>query len=340
MSEMLPGVRCLAEVEAQPVQWLWYPYIPLEHLTLIYGDGDVRKSWLALAIAAGVTRGGRICFCDEHELAPAPVLLCTTEDDLAATVRPRADGLNAELSRLFVHYGAFELRGRGLCRLEQTVAAHQVKLVILDPLIGLMSGADINRANSVRAVLAGLDAMAKRQGCAVILVHHISKSAGGPRHRALGSVDFMNACRSAILVGLDPHAEDKDSVLVHVKHNLSPRGPGPSLAYRTLPGHTFQWLGPTRLSGDDVLRDEGRSSALQEAELWLREVLSSGAKPVKEIMDAAGEAGLAERTLRRARERLCQRPHRLGDHWVWQLTRGQNQQDGHHRPDGQDGARR
>ena len=323
MADLLPGVRCLAHIEAKPVEWLWYPYIPLQHLTLVYGDGDVRKSWLALAIGAAVTRGGTLG--DAQAVEQGSVLLCTTEDDLAATVRPRADGLQADLSRLFVHYGAFELRGQGLSRLEQTVVAHRVKLVILDPVIGLMSGTDINRANSVRAVLAELDAMAKRQDCAVLLVHHISKGGGGsPRHRALGSVDFMNACRSALLVGLDPDAEDKDSVLVHCKHNLSPMGPGPSLAYRTLEGHSFEWIGPTRLTGLDVLRADGASSSLQDAELWLREVLSAGAKPVKEIIEAAGEAGIAERTLRRARERICQRPRRCADHWVWELANTHN----------------
>ena len=214
MAELLLGVRCLAEIETKPVRWLWYPYVPLE-------------------------RGG--------------VLLCTCEDDPAATVRPRADGLGADLSRLFVHYGALQLRGADFARLEETISRHHVKLVILDPVVGMMSGADINRANSVRVLLAALDALAKRQGCAVVLVHHISKSAGtSPRHRALGSVDFMNACRSALLVGLDPNAEDKDSVLVHCKHNLSPTGLGPSLAYRTLPGYTFQWLGPTRLTANGI----------------------------------------------------------------------------------------
>ena len=321
--ETLAGVQCLADIEAKPVQWLWYPYIPLEHLTLIYGDGDVRKSWLALAIGAAVTREGPVGTLGDQELAAGSVLLCTTEDDPAATVRPRAEGLGADLERIFVRYGVFQLRGPDLSRLEGTVARHQAKLVILDPLIGLMTGADINRANSVRAVLADLDALAKRQGCAVLLVHHISKGGGNPRHRALGSVDFMNACRSALLVGLDPDAEDKDSVLVHTKHNLSPMGPGPSLAYRTRPDHLFEWLGPVRVTGHDVLRDEGRPSAVQEAEGWLRELLMSGAKPVRQIMEAAAEAGIAERTLRRARERICQRPQRLDDRWVWKLSGGQ-----------------
>lgn len=324
---ILPGVKRLSDIEVKPVRWLWYPYIPLEHLTLVYGDGDVRKSWLTLAIGSAVTRGARIGPLDDQPPVEGAVLLCTSEDDPAATVRPRAEGLGADLSRLYVRYGAFNLRGHDRRRLEKTVARHQVQLVILDPLIGLMSGTDMNRANSVREVLAELGAMAKRQGCAVVLVHHISKGGGSSRHRALGSVDFMNACRSAVLVGLDPNAEDKDSVLVHCKHNLSPMGPGPSLAYRTHPGHVFEWIGPSGLTGDDVLRDEGRSNVLQEAEVWLRELLSAGAKPVKEILAAAEEAGITERTLRRARERICQRPRRLKDHWVWELVL-QDDQDG------------
>ena len=72
--------------------------------------------------------------------------------------------------------------------------------------------------------------------------------------------------------------------------------------------------------GDDVLREEGRSSALQEAELWLQDLLATGGKPVRQIMEAATEAGIAERTLRRARERICQRPRRLDNHWIWELA--------------------
>ena len=56
-----------------------------------------------------------------------------------------------------------------------------------------------------------------------------------------------------------------------------------------------------------MLRDEGRSRALQEAEM-------------REIMAAATEAGIAERTLRRARERICQRPRRLDGHWIGALA--------------------
>ena len=87
------------------------------------------------------------------------------------------------------------------------------------------------------------------------------------------------------------------------------------------------WLGATPLTAAEVLQEEGRISALKEAEAWLRELLGAGAMPVKAIIKAAAEAGITERTLRRAREQVCQRPHRVGDHWVWELSKQGDQED-------------
>ena len=41
-------------------------------------------------------------------------------------------------------------------------------------------------------------------------------------------------------------------------------------------------------------------------------------------------AGNTERTLRRARERICQRPRRVDDHWVWALAASENRYHGGH----------
>jgi hypothetical protein len=52
-----PLTVCLADVEPEDVEWLWFPYIPLRKLTLLEGDPGVGKSWLSLAIATAVSRG-------------------------------------------------------------------------------------------------------------------------------------------------------------------------------------------------------------------------------------------------------------------------------------------
>ena len=39
-----------ANVQTEPVEWLWYPYIPLGKLTVLQGDPGEGKSTFALNI--------------------------------------------------------------------------------------------------------------------------------------------------------------------------------------------------------------------------------------------------------------------------------------------------
>ena len=48
---------CLKEVTAMQYGYLWFPYIFWENLNLFAGDGGTGKSYLALAVAAAITRG-------------------------------------------------------------------------------------------------------------------------------------------------------------------------------------------------------------------------------------------------------------------------------------------
>ena len=50
-------LRNYDDIEAEEVQWLWYPYIPFGKLTLIHGESGDGKSTFALNLAALLTRG-------------------------------------------------------------------------------------------------------------------------------------------------------------------------------------------------------------------------------------------------------------------------------------------
>ncbi len=52
-----PLVVRLSDVQSEEVSWLWEPYIPLGKLTLLEGDPQAGKTWVALAIAAAITTG-------------------------------------------------------------------------------------------------------------------------------------------------------------------------------------------------------------------------------------------------------------------------------------------
>ena len=68
----------MSEVELQPVDWLWYPYLPFGKITMIQGDPGEGKTTLALRLAAACSAGAPLPGANTHELFP--VLYQTAED--------------------------------------------------------------------------------------------------------------------------------------------------------------------------------------------------------------------------------------------------------------------
>jgi hypothetical protein len=50
MAELI--IRKMSEIQSEPVNWLWEPYIPSGKISLIQGDGSMGKTTVALVIAA------------------------------------------------------------------------------------------------------------------------------------------------------------------------------------------------------------------------------------------------------------------------------------------------
>ena len=59
----------MKDVQAEKVQWLWYPYIPLGKLTIVQGDPGEGKTTFVLTVAAALTRGEAL---PESEQARTP----------------------------------------------------------------------------------------------------------------------------------------------------------------------------------------------------------------------------------------------------------------------------
>ena len=139
--------------------------------------------------------------------------------------------------------------------------------------------------------------------------------------------------------------EDSDDrerrLFLHAKNNLAapPRG----LAFRleqTIidPGKNIvtsrvRWESePVTITANEALAAEAASNngrtAVEGAKSFLRELLSAGPMPAKQVWSEVEEAGLASATVRRAQEQLGIKPKRealagagLADkgRWVWAL---------------------
>jgi len=316
-------VRRASDIPPQAVVFLWRPYIACGKLTLLEGDPGQGKSWIAAALATAGSRGQGLP--GAAPFAPFRSLIFTAEDGLADTLRPRLDLLGADCDAVLLHDQPLDLaEGDDFAEIEQALVEHRPRLVILDPIVAYLGAkTDAYRANEVRAILAPLARLADRHGCAVLAVRHLNKSRGSRSiYAGQGSIDFTAAARSVLLAGCGAD-DDAERALVHIKSNLA--AVGPTLAY-TIDEQGFRWAGASPLRASDLLAPEATGndlSSLDEARAFLRSLLGAGPVATNEIWAAARQAGIAEHTLRRAKQlegiAARRQGYGPGGSWRWSL---------------------
>lgn len=325
--EARPVIACLADVRAEDVLWLWPGRLAAGKLALLVGDPGLGKSWITLDIAARVSAG--LAWPDgAPAVAPAGVLLLSAEDGLADTIRPRLDALGADVTR--VHHLAVLRAGEheravqlaDTAALELAIAETGARVLTIDPMSAYLGSTDSHRDAEVRGLIAPLAALAERTGVAILGVMHLSKGTQRPAiYRAIGSIGFAAAARIVLAVAADPERDGR-RIVAPVKSNLS--APPAALAYTLADGRLTWETEP--ISGIDV--EALLSPALdrqehREADAWLREALTDGPMLSRDIKRDAEQAGIARRTLFRAKHRLGIEADRVGygrdGKWFWRL---------------------
>ena len=186
----------LADLQPQPVEWLWQHRLAAGTLAMLSGKPGSGKTWVALAIAAALTRG-RDPFTGE-ELKPATVLYASAEHAAAQIIQPRFAGLHGDPARLVILRRAVSANSMSspdsaLRDLEHALEKTQAHLVILDPWDGLCE-ADLDRASQTRPLLDRLARLAELHHCCILLIRHLAKpTAGRPAHRGRASIECSAA---------------------------------------------------------------------------------------------------------------------------------------------------
>jgi hypothetical protein len=309
------------QVVARPVSWLWQDRIPLGKLVLLEGDPDLGKSLIALDLCARLSTGRPF-----PDGSPGPglasALVLSAEDNPADTITPRLHALGADTQRVFVWQRERDEEvwpwrfPADIARLDDALGRSDARLAVLDPIMAFLDDSVLCASDqSVRRALAPLMDLAEKYRCALLMHRHLNKQGGGRAlYRGLGSIAFVAACRFAMLVGRDPQAPGR-CVLAQVRNSLA--RPQPSLAYQikatdaALPA--LEWLGSSPVSADELLGNGARSAdgPLERAAAFLEEFLADGPRTADEVWQAALHAGLAERTVQRAKKMLGIRGRRV-----------------------------
>lgn len=333
-------IVCAADVEPEPVRWLWCGRMPRAKIATLDGDPGLAKSTLLLDLAARISVGAALPDSDPFD-GPQDVVILSAEDGVADTIVPRLKAAGADLTRirLLTEVGTAEEARlpelpADIPLLRELVLERRAALVIVDPFMAyLSSGIDSHRDQDVRRAMSQLKSLAEETGAAIVIVRHCTKGMGmSAIHKGGGSVGIIGAARVGLLVAKDPEAPDSDRRIIAVaKSNV---GAIPSaLAYRSVTAEEYgcgriQWEGPTGHAADDLAAapaSQEDRGALTEARAFLTDALKDGPRAAGELVEEAKAAGIAERTLKRAKGSLSIPSYKEGVGWMWGALPSPNQ---------------
>ena len=335
--------RCLADIDARPIDWLWPERIARGKLNLLAGHPGRGKSTLTLFMAALVSTGGR---WPDGSLCPlGNVVFVTCEDDAADTLVPRLCAAEANLRRCLlldaVSDGKDGLRPFNLKtdagRIEELAKdIGGLALVVIDPISAYLNGIDSHNVAEARGALVPLQQAAERVGAAVVLVSHFNKGTpdGSAMSRVAGSGAFVAVCRSAWAIDRDPEEPDGNRrILAPMKNNIGDDRTGFVFEVEQcnlgngITGSRVRFQpGTVHISADELVRSQSQSSgkktALSKASAFLSDLLAQEALPQSMIEAMAKNAGHKKRTLQRVKEALGIESQKRADGWWWKLPEG------------------
>ena len=314
--ETVQGGVEASQLDTTPPQWLWYPLIPRDALTLIVGQPSTGKTALAVWVAAAITRGDALPNFTSY---PSPVVRSDPArvawydaESTGPAFRRRLEAAGADLD--LVRYFGPELE-RTLSDVE-TIRVDLGRmpsppaLVVFDTMAGFLPARqDLENMAHARRLLRPLSALAAETGTAFALLHHEGKGQRtNAMHVGVGSIGIMGAARSALVCAEHPDEEGR-FVAMHAKSSEEQRANGN--AYRLLrhelaPGAAsvkLTWDGRVDLDIMEVInpaKAKADGAAMAEAKEFLKDSLSKGPELASELIRTWADGGGSKATLQRA----------------------------------------
>jgi putative DNA primase/helicase len=330
-------LRRAADMEAQPIDWIWNGRIARGKLTLIAGDPGLGKSQIGIDLHARLSTGAG--WPDGEHAPVANGIILSAEDSTGDTLRPRLEAAGADLKKVWILDAVRTKDGKRSFTLQEDLQQlgnkvaeiGDVAMITIDPITSYMGKIDSHRTTDVRAVLEPLAAFAEQYNVAILAVSHPPKAVQAKAiHAVSGSLAFVAAARMVFIVVEEP--ETGRRLMLPTKNNLAPLPAG--LAYRLeqllvskniLASHVVWDREPVTVNANQALAEDRENArgddALREAKDFIREALAAGPKPAKDVEEQASAAEIAPRTLRRARKVLKVQAAKDGfaGPWTWSL---------------------
>ena len=316
-----------SDITPEPISWLWDGWLARGKLHVLAGQPGTGKTNIAMGFAAAVTRGGYMP--DGTKTEARSVVVWSGEDSIEDTLAPRLIANGADMAK--VHFVKAVRTRKGINRpfdpaadlplLRKSIerSGEDVGLFIVDSVANVVLG-DGHKNNQVRRALQPLLDLAQDTKCAAIGITHLTKASNDrdPIDRIVGSVAFGGLARIVMMTAKASDENGGGQLLVRVKSNIGPDGDGfrYEISTRPLEGYTgvsgsfvmyadyLQGKPRDLLAMAETIADPEERGAVAEAKEFVQQILADGPMKTKELEQAAKEAGIARRTLERARKTL------------------------------------
>jgi RecA/RadA recombinase len=266
--------------------------IPLHTLTLLCGPSDTGKSLFARQVAVATALGRTSVGGFKLNAKYSKAVYVSTEDGIHDWQDKLSKyGLSEEEKKKLVNLTLIlENDSDTLKVLEDRISKDPVDLIVIDVLTDIFNQ-DINDAIKVRVFLAKYNKLARRYGCTVLFIHHLSKKgeAGLPsKTNVLGSQGIESRMRSVLELRGDDQNPDYRYLAV-TKSNYLPQSQKKQL-YKLLlkPSLEFEFQGD-RVNASQLIRSKPTTPLPV-----LRRVveLHSQGKSIRQIEQQLAEEGL------------------------------------------------
>lgn len=309
-----------SNVHTKPIEWLWYPYIPLGKLTVLQGDPGEGKSTFVLNIVARLTTGQEMP--DGYSVGQQCVAVYQcAEDGAADTIKPRLQQADADCEKVAYIVDddiALTLEDG---RIETTIKETGASVFVIDPIQAFIPpDSDMQSATKMRSVLRKLANIAERNRCAVVLIGHMNKGGGAKTlYRGLGSIDIAAIARSVLMISRDENRPEM-RYMYPIKSSLAPEGPAVAFSFNEQGG--IKWHGQYDLNTSKLIDSVTiKTTKREKTRAKLMQLLESEDRPAKEVYAGLAEIGVGSRTVEKVKKELQITTYRRGSSWFWSLSK-------------------
>ncbi|MBI1370752.1 MAG: AAA family ATPase [Planctomycetes bacterium] len=180
------------QIEMRPPDWLLRGMLERDTFALVFGDPGTGKSFLAIDWACRVATGTPWC---GHGVKPGPVVYVAGEGRNGLGRRFRAwqehHGVSLTDAPLFIAPAMAIPDPSQLAELLVAIEEHgPPALIVLDTLARCFGGGDENSTQDMSRFVSACDAIRRRYGCTILVVHHTGHA---DKNRARGAIAMKAA---------------------------------------------------------------------------------------------------------------------------------------------------